>query len=221
MIMTHSKSVIAARNAAVRDNESLVPETGTYHIHCTYDHSDVERLVADTGAEYIVMGAILPAQSGVELCRLMQGEGGVMPYPVMVMSEAEALHAGLPLSAARREMVAAPVVPARQEVRSSMVVRDEGVISVKDMEIIPGRHEVRVMGEQVDLSATEFKLLRLFAESPGWVHSRDQIIEALRGPGYSCTPRSVDVLIVGLRRKLGRIGNRIQTVRGVGYRYRE
>jgi len=220
MIMTHSKNVIAARNAAIRNNEALVPETGTYHVHCTYDHADVDRIVAETGAEYVIMGAILPAQSGVELCRLMQGEGGVMPYPVIVMSETDAAQIGTS-AAARREMVAAPVAVARHEYRSVAPVRDEEVISVKDMEIIPGRHEVRVMGEMVDLSATEFKLLRLFAESPGWVHSRDQIIEALRGPGYSCTPRSVDVLIVGLRRKLGRIGNRIQTVRGVGYRYRE
>jgi two-component system phosphate regulon response regulator PhoB len=59
------------------------------------------------------------------------------------------------------------------------------------------------------------------AERPGWVFSRYQIVDALRGEDYPVTERSVDVQVVGLRKKLGSAGKYIQTVRGVGYRFKE
>ena len=76
-------------------------------------------------------------------------------------------------------------------------------------------------GEQVQLTFTEFKILYFLARRPGWVFTRYQIVEAVRGDDYAVTDRSVDVQIVGLRRKLGKFGRYIETVRGVGYRFRE
>lgn len=73
-------------------------------------------------------------------------------------------------------------------------------------------------GKPIDLTATEFKILCLLAKRPGWVFSRDQIINAVRGEDYAVTDRSVDVQIVGLRKKLGLAGKYIETIRGVGYR---
>ena len=70
----------------------------------------------------------------------------------------------------------------------------------------------------MQLSATEFAILEFLLHSPGWVFSRAQIIDAVRGRDYPVTDRSVDVQILSLRRKLGPCGDRIETVRGVGYR---
>jgi two-component system phosphate regulon response regulator PhoB len=78
-----------------------------------------------------------------------------------------------------------------------------------------------VDGENVHLTASEFTILALLAERPGWVFSRQQIIDQVRGYDYSITPRAVDVQIFGLRRKLGPAGACIETVRGIGYRLRE
>jgi two-component system phosphate regulon response regulator PhoB len=78
-----------------------------------------------------------------------------------------------------------------------------------------------VKGAPVILTATEFRILQFLARRPGWVFSRDQIIHAVKGDDYPVTERSVDVQIVGLRKKLGEAGNLIETVRGVGYRFRE
>ena len=64
-------------------------------------------------------------------------------------------------------------------------------------------------------------MLHYLAKKPGWVFSRYQIVEGVRGDNYPVTDRSVDVLIVGLRKKLGEAGNCIETVRGAGYRFRE
>ena len=87
--------------------------------------------------------------------------------------------------------------------------------------IHPGRHEVAVRGKPVDLTATEFKLLRFLAERPGWVFTRQQILDGVHGDNYATTDRAVDVQVVGLRRKLGAAGDYIETVRGVGYRFKE
>jgi len=89
------------------------------------------------------------------------------------------------------------------------------------MVIHPGRREVLVAGHPVTLTFTEFSILAYLARRPGWVFTRSQIVDAVRGDDYPVTDRSVDVQIVGLRRKLGPAGALIETVRGVGYRFKE
>jgi two-component system phosphate regulon response regulator PhoB len=83
------------------------------------------------------------------------------------------------------------------------------------------RHEVLYGGVPVQLQATEFSLLQHFMSHPGQVFSRNQIIAAIKGSDYPVTDRSVDVQILGLRKKLGAAGELVETVRGVGYRFRE
>jgi len=71
------------------------------------------------------------------------------------------------------------------------------------------------------LSATEFRVLTVLARRPGWVFTREQILDAMYGDSYAITNRAVDVQVVGLRRRLGSAGHCIETVRGVGYRLRQ
>jgi len=84
-----------------------------------------------------------------------------------------------------------------------------------------GRHEVKVKDKTIDLTSTEFRLLCFLAKKPGWVFTRYQIVDALRGKDYYVTDRSIDVQVVGLRKKLGSVGKYIETVRGVGYRFKD
>ena len=86
--------------------------------------------------------------------------------------------------------------------------------------IHPGRHEVQVGEKQIELTPTEFNILHLLAGRPGWVFTRYQIVDGVRGDDAIVTDRSVDVQIVGLRKKLGSKGYLIETVRGVGYRFK-
>ncbi|MHC4994566.1 MAG: winged helix-turn-helix domain-containing protein, partial [Planctomycetota bacterium] len=89
------------------------------------------------------------------------------------------------------------------------------------VELYPDRHEVKVNGDVVDLTATEFKVLHLLARRPGRVFTRQQILEAVHDGLAAVTDRSVDVQLVSLRKKLGSVGRNIETVRGVGYRLKE
>jgi len=91
-------------------------------------------------------------------------------------------------------------------------------IKIDNIVIDISRHQVTSDGKIINLSATEFAILSFLAQNPGWVFSRNQIIGAVKGEDYPVTERSVDVQILGLRKKLGSYGKYIQTVRGVGYR---
>ncbi len=99
-------------------------------------------------------------------------------------------------------------------------------IRVKELTIHPGRHQVLVGGVPAELTATEFRILVYLAKRPGWVFTRQQIVDAAQGDDVFVnerfvTDRSVDVHIVSLRRKLGACGAYIETVRGVGYRLQD
>jgi DNA-binding response OmpR family regulator len=95
------------------------------------------------------------------------------------------------------------------------------VLQIHALVIHPGRRSVTMDGEPLDLTFTEFQVLAFLARRPGWVFTRTQIVDAVRGDDYPVTDRSVDVQIVGLRKKLGAAGRYIETVRGVGYRFKE
>jgi two-component system phosphate regulon response regulator PhoB len=93
-------------------------------------------------------------------------------------------------------------------------------IIISGLEIHPGRHEVKLNGAQLQLTMTEYGLLLLLASKPGWVYTRQQIIDAVRGYDFLVTPRAIDVQVFGLRKKMGEAGSSIETVRGVGYRFK-
>ena len=99
---------------------------------------------------------------------------------------------------------------------------DDGqALRIDNLVIHPGRHEVLVEGKAVELTYTEFRILHLLARRPGWVFTRSQIVDGVQGQDVAVTDRSVDVHIVSLRRKLDSYGAHIETVRGVGYRFKD
>jgi two-component system phosphate regulon response regulator PhoB len=87
--------------------------------------------------------------------------------------------------------------------------------------IHPGRHEVLLQGQPIPLTVTEFRLLHLLARKPGWVFTRTKIVDEIHGEDYPVSDRSIDVQIVSLRKKLGGFGSRIETIRGIGYRFKD
>jgi two-component system phosphate regulon response regulator PhoB len=91
----------------------------------------------------------------------------------------------------------------------------------QNMVIDRARHQLTLDGENVDLTLSEFELLSFLADKKGWVFTRSQIVNAIRGENYAVTERSIDVIIVGLRKKLKHHASMIETVRGVGYRFKE
>ena len=95
------------------------------------------------------------------------------------------------------------------------------MITIGELVINPGYHTVSVDGKPVELTRTEFGILHLLASHPGWVFTRYRIVEVIWGKDYTVTDRVVDVQIVGLRKKLASYSSYIETVRGIGYRFKE
>ena len=94
------------------------------------------------------------------------------------------------------------------------------VLQQGELKLDTARHMAFYRDKPLDLFATEFALLKHFISSPEIVFSRNQIIAAIHGPDYPVTDRSVDVQILGLPKKLGEAGDMIETIRGIGYRFR-
>lgn len=178
--------------------------------------------------DLVVLDLMLPGIDGFDVCRRLRSEGRTQAVPIIILSakgEETDIVTGLEVGA--DDYVTKPFSPkvllarirAVSRRKSRPPVADDDVVRIEDLTIHPGRHEVLVDGEKVDLTLTEFRILHLLARRPGWVYTRFQIVERVHGDHYPVTERSVDVQIVGLRKKLGKAGDRIETVRGVGYRF--
>ncbi len=184
--------------------------------------------------DVLVLDLMLPGVDGLEVCRRLKGDPKTRHIPIIMLtakgSEADIV-TGLELGAA--DYVTKPFSPRVLTARVKAVLRREAeaaesdaVVRIKDLVIHPGRHQVLVGDTPVQLTATEFRILLFLARRPGWVFTRQQIVDAAQGDDVYVTDRyvtdrSVDVHIVSLRRKLGACGAYIQTVRGVGYRLQD
>jgi len=181
--------------------------------------------------DLILLDLMLPGLDGLEICRHLKQEKATRTIPIIMMTakgEEEDIVKGLEMGA--DDYVTKPFSPQVLLARAKTVLRRSGAGDVKDKDapltidgltIHPGRNEVRINDEPITLTYTEFQILLLLARRPGWVFTRGQIVDAVRGEDYAVTERSVDVQIVGLRKKLGDFGSYIETVRGVGYRFHD
>ncbi len=188
------------------------------------------RLARSERPDLLLLDLMLPGMDGLEVCRTLKRDPGAAGLAVIMLTakgEEVDIVTGLELGA--DDYITKPFSPKVLLARVRAVLRRRGrpareksaIIRVHGIAIDPGRHEVRVGDEPVDLTFTEFRLLQLLAARPGWVFTRYQIVNAIRGEDYVVTDRSVDVQVVGLRKKLGAAGAYIETVRGVGYRLKD
>lgn len=178
-----------------------------------------------------ILDIMLPGLDGLEVCRALKSGADTAAVPILMVTartEEADIVTGLEIGA--DDYITKPFSPRVLLARLKTILRRKGApgadaatqpLSVHEITINPLRHEVTIAGELVELTVTEFRVLQFLATRPGWVFTRAQIVDAVRGDGYPVTDRSVDVQIVGLRRKLGAAAHYVETVRGVGYRFKE
>jgi len=180
--------------------------------------------------DLIVLDLMLPGIDGLTVCRELKQDAQTREIPIIILTakgEEADIVAGLELGA--DDYVTKPFSPRVLLARLRAVLRrrrlepaaESETLALHGMTIHPGRHEVLVQGQPVELTSTEFRLLSFLARRPGWVFTRGQIVQGVQGEDYAVSERAVDVQIVGLRKKLGTAGQFIETVRGVGYRLKE
>jgi len=205
-----------------------------YEVECVDDGEQAVRAARRHRPDLVLLDLMLPGMSGTEVYRSLQADAATSGLPVVMVTarddDADVV-AGLEMGAddyvtkpfANRVLTARVRAVLRRRSQAPTEDEQQGVpvLRIDGISIDRDRHEVRVGGEPIELTATEFRLLEMLAGRPGRVFTRQQIISHLHGPAVAVTDRSVDVQVVGLRRKLGDAGAAIQTVRGVGYRFRD
>jgi two-component system, OmpR family, alkaline phosphatase synthesis response regulator PhoP len=178
----------------------------------------------------ILLDLMLPGVGGLEICRLLKAKPETATIPIVMLTargEESDIVTGLALGA--DDYITKPfnmkILIARIHAvlrrRDTVPVKADEILKVHDITINPGRHEVVCGKTSIELTASEFRLLHFLAQRPGWVFTREQIVDGVKGEDYAVTDRAVDVQMVSLRRKLGKRGDYIETVRGVGYRFKE
>lgn len=201
-----------------------------YMVQCAASGEAALESAAMGPIDLIVLDLMLPGIDGLEVARRIRLSVDNKDTPIIMLTakgEEADIVAGLELGA--DDYVTKPFSPrilvarikAVMRRRSGVIENESDILNIRELSIHRGRRYVSVNGKPLNLTFTEFQVLYFLARRPGWVFTRSQIVDAVRGDDYPVTDRSVDVQIVGLRKKMEPYGHYIETVRGVGYRFIE
>ncbi len=187
-------------------------------------------LARENMPDLVLLDLMLPGLDGLEVCKALKTDSKTRHVPVvMLTAKGEEADIVIGLEMGADDYMTKPFSPRVLLARLKAVLRrkakptsdDSEPVRISSIIIDPVRHEVLLDHKPIILTSTEFKLLYFLARRPGWVFTRNQIVDSIHGDEAVVTDRSVDVHIAGLRKKLGSHGKHIETVRGVGYRFRE
>lgn len=201
-----------------------------YPVVCAASGEAALKSATSDPVDLIILDLMLPGIDGLEVTRRLKQNPDTADTPIVMLTaknEEADIVTGLELGA--DDYVTKPFSPRILIARMKAVIRrrsgiaepNSEVLAIRELSIHTGRRHVTASGKSLDLTYTEFQVLHFLARRPGWVFTRSQILDAVRGDDYPATDRSVDVQIVGLRKKLGALGKYIETIRGVGYRFME
>ena len=178
--------------------------------------------------DLILLDLMLPGIHGLDVCRILKNDKDTFGLSIIMLSalgQEEDIIKGLETGADDYvtkpfsfNILEARIVSVLRRIKNGNIEKEK--VSNSGIVISSRKREVQIDGKNIeDLTFTEFQILHLLASHPGWVFTRYQIIDKIRGDNYPVTDRSVDFQIVGLRKKMGKKGKLINTIRGVGYRF--
>lgn len=227
--MAHETLLVVEDEADIRELLRYNLEREGFKVCECGSSEEAQAFLAKKIPDLILLDLMLPGGDGYAFCRNLRADERTAKVPVIMVTardEDADIVAGLEVGA--DDYVIKPFSARILSARVRAVLRraaiepgdEKDVLTRGPIEIDRTHHTVKIDGRPVTLTLSEFKTLDLFMRRPGVVFSRYQIVDAVHGEDYPVTDRSVDVQIVGLRRKLGKYGELIETVRGVGYRMR-
>ena len=212
-------------------NRSMGPTLETARTAGTLDARRVTTTTGARGAAQTHMEITfrLPMQKGMEFMKLMRGSGRAEGSPILLWAgpqgEVDIIvrdQATAANSSGTKTLLAARAECQLPDEAPALMPADRESMTAGELLINPGRHEVLHNGKAIpQLTYTEFGILHFLAKHAGWVFSREQIVEGVKGKDYPVTDRAMDVQVAGLRKKLGAAAEHVQTVRGVGYRFKD
>lgn len=234
MCIVKPSVLIVEDEADIRELVSFNLLREGYQVASVSTGEEALTLAASKPFDLVLLDLMLPGIDGLSVCRQLKSEPETSHLPiVMVTAKGEELDVVTGLNLGADDYLAKPFSPRVLLARIDAVMRrttrkeadpaavEDKSVQIRELVIFPKRHQVTLSGRRLSLTSTEFRVLDLLATRPGWVFTRQQILDGVHGDNYAITDRAVDVQIVGLRKKLGSAGRYIETVRGVGYRLRD
>ena len=203
-----------------------------YTVHKAGNGPDAIKIALETHPDLIILDVMMPGMDGIETCSLLRRNENLKGTCIAFLtargedySQLAGFDAGADDYIVKPFSLPVLIARVRRALsrlrRDALVLEPAQTVETQGIQIDERRHEVSVDGARVDLTSSEFSLLNFLANHPGWVYTRSQIVKAVHGENYPVTDRSVDVMVLSLRRKLGPRGKAVETVRGVGYRFAE
>lgn len=230
--MSDGKILVVEDEKDIRDLIVYNLSREGYRVSAVDSGEEAFKLIKKELPELLLLDLLLPGMDGFDLTKKLKNTERTADIPIVILTakgEEADIVTGLELGA--EDYITKPFSPRILLARIKVILRrnrkagfNQGsatIIRTASLEINPGKFEVLVDNNPVNLTRTEFLILGLLAGKPGWVFTRSQIVNAIYGEDYSITKRAVDVQIVGLRKKLGSSGKLVETVHGIGYRFRE
>jgi two-component system phosphate regulon response regulator PhoB len=229
--MDKIKILVVEDEAPIQELLQFNLERSKYRVEMFDSGEAALKQAARIKPDLILLDIMLPGLDGQEICKRLKNDPATRTVPIIMLTalcEEADIVAGLELGA--DDYITKPFSPRVLLARVKAALRrtgqpatppDGGQLGIHGILIDVPRHKVEVDGRDTRLTFTEFKILQLLTGQPGRVFTRYQIVDAVHGEDYPVTDRSVDVQIVGLRKKLGPSGRFIETVRGIGYRFKE
>ncbi len=231
MAMKKEFIVVVEDEADIRDILVYNLEREGYRVASARDGKQGLAMIQEKVPDLVLLDLMLPGIDGLEICKRLKNDDQTSSIPIVMVSargEESDIVIGLELGAedyiakpfGMRELTArVNAVFRRREPHSERQVNQR--IECDGVTIDVGRHQVNVDGTPVSLTATEFKLLHFLAHHPGWVFTRDHLLSRIMGDDNFVVDRNIDVHIQAVRKKLGPHRNLIETIRGIGYRFKE
>ena len=229
--MAHETILVVEDERDIAEMVAYNLRKNAYQVTVAHSGEDALQIIRHDTPDLVLLDLMLPGVDGMEVCRRIKQDARTRATAVIMLtakSEEVDIVTGLELGA--DDYITKPFSPkvliarTRAAIRRIHGVNDEiedDVIRIHGIVLDVKRHRVTCDNREIHLTTTEFAILELLARNPGWVFTRDRIIGAVHGSEYHVTDRSVDVQVLGLRRKLDKYSRTIQTVRGVGYRMEE
>jgi two-component system phosphate regulon response regulator PhoB len=203
-------------------------KAGGFIVSAATDGATALRLARDEVPDVIILDLMLPKMSGLEICRSLKATPATANIAILMLTaKAEEIDRIVGLELGADDYVTKPFSPREVVLRTRAIVR-RGPGEAAEEKVIAGaividisRHEVTVARKAVRLTSVEFKLLAMLMQRRGRVQSRDGLLSEVWGYATSIDTRTVDTHVRRLRKKLGKAGDTIETVRGFGYRIKE
>ncbi len=229
--MSTKKIVVVEDEPDIRETLRYNLEREGFEVVCAADGESGLKAVREELPDLVLLDLLMPEVDGLEVCRRLKFHDKTRAIPIIIVSaKGDETDIVLGLEMGADDYATKPFKPRELIARVRAVLRRTTASSERSeietierpgLEIDPLRHRIRVDGEPVEFTFTEFKLLSCLAAAPGRVFTRDHLLQRVLGDSTTVIDRTIDVHVQAIRKKLGERRGLIETIRGVGYRFAE